>query len=84
MNIGYHLTEIPKGQVGEISKIEEELAELKDAIKQGSTVMELVELSDLYGAIELYLRHHHVGKSMKDLAIMSEITQRAFINGLRK
>ena len=46
--------------------------------------MELVELSDLYGAIDLYLKVHHPGISMEDLAIMSRITERAFQSGRRK
>jgi len=83
MKVGYHLTDIPKGKVGEFSKIEEEVAELKDAITQSSKILELVELSDLYGAIELYLAKYH-SLNMDDLAKMSQITQRAFINGRRK
>jgi len=45
--------------------------------------MELVELSDLYGAIKLYLEKHHPDTTMDDLKTMSEITARAFINGFR-
>jgi hypothetical protein len=33
-NVGYHLSPIPKGILGEFSKIEEEFLEAKDAIKQ--------------------------------------------------
>jgi hypothetical protein len=51
---GYHLRTIPKGVLGEISKIHEEYEEVLDAIEQGSVIMELVELSDLYGAFESY------------------------------
>jgi hypothetical protein len=80
---GYHLAPITKGVIGEVSKIEEELAELKDAIKQKSKVMALVELSDLLGAIDLYLRKHHPDTSIEDLLIMSAITARAFKNGAR-
>lgn len=80
---GYHLEPITKGTIGEISKIEEELAELKDAVKQKSKVMALVELSDLLGAIQLYLKKHHADTSIDDLMIMSEITARAFKNGAR-
>jgi len=83
-NPGYHLVEIPKGKLGEVSKIEEELAELQDARTQKSSIMELVELSDLFGAIEHYLRKQHPGTTMDDLATMSRITQRAFKSGRRK
>lgn len=81
---GYHLTEISKGKIGEISKIQEELDELKDAALQKSKIMELVELSDLIGAIELYLEKYHSETTIEDLKIMSDITKRAFINGHRK
>lgn len=50
--MSYHLQSIHSGEYGEISKIEEELLELKDAKQQGVRIMELNELSDLLGAIE--------------------------------
>ena len=81
---GYHLREIPRGEIGEISKIKEELAELEDALEQKNKIMALVELSDLYGSIELFLKKHFPNTSMKDLKIMSKTTQRAFKNGHRK
>ena len=80
---GYHLMEIPRGKFGEFSKIEEEVLEIKDAIQQNAKVMVLVELSDLYGAIDGYLRMHHPGTTMEDLATMARITGRAFENGGR-
>lgn len=80
---GYHLRDIPKGIFGELSKIEEELEEIKDSVEQKSKVMELVELSDLYGAVKGYLEKHHPGVTMEDLRIMSDITQRAFRSGAR-
>ena len=82
-NPGYHLIDVPKGVFGESSKIVEETFEFCDAIKQGSSVLELVELSDLYGAIQGYLAKHHPSITMADLAKMSDITQRAFFNGHR-
>lgn len=81
-NIGYHLQEIPKGVLGEISKIEEELLELKDAEQQGSKIMIMVELSDLYGAIEEYCKKYNI--NIDDLKTFSNITKRAFKNGKRK
>ena len=80
---GYHLTPITKGELGEISKIEEELSELRDAVQQGVRIMELVELSDLLGAIEAYMDRHHVGFHLADLVAMKNVTKRAFENGHR-
>lgn len=79
---GYHITSITRGVFGEVSKIEEEVQELKDAVRQNSKIMALVELSDLYGAIEEYLVKTY-NLSMEDLKIMSNITKRAFKNGHR-
>lgn len=81
---GYHITEISKGELGEISKLEEELAELRDAAQQNVRIMELVELSDLMGAVEAYLDRHHPGYTISDLLAMSEVTKRAFRNGRRQ
>lgn len=82
-NPGYHLREIPRGIVGESSKILEEILELQDAESQECKVMALVELSDLIGAIALYLEKHHPETSLEDLVVMSQITRRAFKNGHR-
>jgi NTP pyrophosphatase (non-canonical NTP hydrolase) len=79
---GYHIAEIPKGELGEISKIKEELAELEDAEAQGSKIMMQIELADLYGAVESYAQKH--GWTMYDLAIFNKITKRAFKNGARQ
>jgi len=79
---GYHLNTIPKGTFGGFSKILEEVAECQDAIEQDSKIMLAVELSDLYGALEGFALKH--GLTMLDLKTMSDITQRAFINGHRK
>lgn len=80
---GYHLREIEKGILGELSKIQEELDELRDAESQSSKIMVLVELSDLIGAIDAYLKHNALGITINDLIIMSNITKRAFENGRR-
>lgn len=80
---GYHLRDIKKGQIGELSKIEEEIEELKDALEQDCKIMALVELSDLYGAIELYAEKHF-SMTIEDLKSMSRITRRAFESGARK
>lgn len=81
--IGYHTHDIPKGVFGELSKITEELHELIDADAQDARLMVLLELSDIYGAIEGYLAKHHPSINMEDLKYMSSITQRAFRNGHR-
>lgn len=80
---GYHLSAIPKGVLGEPSKIAEECAEFMDAIDQNAKVMALVELADLYGAMSAYLTRHHPHVTMGDLYHMSRITERAFQNGHR-
>lgn len=82
-NPGYHLFEFTKGEVGEPSKILEEAMEFQDAMMQGSDIMGLVELSDLYGAMQMYLKKHHPSISVEDLNTFSGITQRAFKNGHR-
>lgn len=82
--MGYHLIPIMKGEFGELSKIEEELQELKDANEQGNRLMELVELSDLIGAIRGYLNSHYPDFSLTDLIIMADATSRAFESGSRK
>jgi hypothetical protein len=81
---GYHLVEIQKGELGELSKIQEELDELKDAEAQGVKVMQLVEASDLIGAIDAWLAKYHPNTKLVDLVLMSDITRRAFENGRRK
>ena len=78
---GYHLKKINKGVYGEISKVEEEISEFKDALEQNSKIMADVELADVYGALEAVAVAR--GLSMKDLKIMSKITKRAFLNGHR-
>ena len=82
---GYHKREIPRGKFGEISKIEEELEELKDACEQEIEIMALCELADLYGAIEGFLEEHfqcHI--DMDDIKKMSDVTRRAFEDGTRQ
>ncbi len=81
---GYHKTKIKKGKIGKLSKIFEEVNELKDAKKQKSKIMVLHELSDIVGAIDLYLKKDCKNKiKLKDLIKMNKITQRAFKNGYR-
>ena len=81
---GYHLTEIPKGVIGELSKVQEELAELLDAEAQGIKLMQLIEASDLIGALVRWLEAKHPGTTLEDLIAMHKVTRRAFDNGRRK
>lgn len=76
--------DIPKGKFGQLSKIEEELLELKDAVLQSNKIMTLVELSDLYCAIEEYLNKEFKGFSIEDLKTHAIATRRAFQSGVRK
>ncbi len=80
---GYHIVDIKKRIYGSAGKIQEELDELNDAHEQGSKIMMLVELSDLYGAIEGYLQQNFPGMQMHDLKKFSDITKRAFESGER-
>lgn len=81
-NTGYHLTKITKGVLGEFSKIKEEFLEAEDAIEQNNSVMALVELSDLLGAIEAYAKTFNM--TLNDLLTMKDATKRAFETGRRK
>jgi len=80
---GYHLIPIEKGELGELSKIQEELTELTDGFNQKSKILMAVELADLYGAIELFIEKHLPGLQMADIKQFSAITRRAFDNGHR-
>jgi hypothetical protein len=79
--MGYHIRKIEKGVIGQVSKVREELEEYEDAMEQGSKIMAAVELSDAYGALEALAATQ--GLSMADLALMSNITVRAFRDGSR-
>jgi hypothetical protein len=80
--MGYHKTEIPRGEFGEFSKIREEFLESEDALDQDNKVMLLVELADLIGAIEGYCESKY-NITLQDLLTMKEATKRAFNDGTR-
>lgn len=80
--MGYHKTNIPKGKLGEFSKIEEEFLEAKDGLTQNNPVMVLVEFSDMIGAIEAYCEKHH-NISLEQLLVMTKATKSAFKDGTR-
>lgn len=80
--MGYHKTEIQKGELGEFSKIREEIQELMDARLQEAKVLEICELCDLLGAIESYVVKQYNLK-LSDLQTMMEMTKDAFQEGKR-
>ena len=82
-NPGYHVLKIKKGKLGELSKIQEELDEAKDAEFQKSKIMTAIELADLVGAVRAY-SEAKLGLSLDELIKMSQITERAFKSGRRK
>ncbi len=79
---GYHITTIQKGELGSWTKIREEFEEFQDAVNQRNDIMALLELSDMIGAIEAYVKSYNL--SLDDLITMSKATQRAFLNGGRE
>ena len=81
--MGYHKRKIEKGVYGHFSKIKEEMDELLDAHEQGNPIMELIEISDLIGAIEAYtLGNYNI--TVHDILVMKNATQSAFESGDRK
>ncbi len=78
---GYHTVRIKRGILGETSKIQEELDELKDAERQNVKILIHCELADLYGALEA--RAAKYGLTMSDLHDMARLTELAFQRGFR-
>jgi phosphoribosyl-ATP pyrophosphohydrolase len=80
--MGYHRRKIPKGKLGEASKITEEYQEMLDGLEQGNKVLVICELADMLGAIEAYaLKTFNL--TLEDLHKMSKATARAFKKGDR-
>jgi hypothetical protein len=71
-NYGYHTKEIPKGELGEFSKIQEEYEEFLDAIEQNNKIMAIVELCDLYGAIQKFKEKYGIDYYLDLTPFMSE------------
>lgn len=80
--MGYHKKEILPGELGQASKIREEFEEFMDAYNQDAQVMQICELCDIIGAIELYARKWNL--TLQDLIQMKNLTASAFIEGRRK
>jgi hypothetical protein len=49
--MGFHQATIARGVYGQLSKIQEELDEARDAEAQGQDLMLLIELADIIGAV---------------------------------
>lgn len=79
--MGYHKTNITRGELGKFSKIREEFEELQDALNQDNKVLAICELADLIGAIEAYGETFNL--SLTDLIQMKDSTKSAFLDGSR-
>ena len=55
--MGYHIRNIPRGTLGEWSKVSEEIEEIIDALEQNLKPMVLIELCDCLGAIHSHANH---------------------------
>lgn len=75
----WHKSKIVKGELGELSKVQEELEEALDAEEQGQTLMLLFELSDIIGACGLVAAKH--GMSLDDLVKFSKLRSEVAKNG---
>lgn len=82
--MGYHVAQIKKGTLGQLSKVQEELDELVDAEEQGVKILQLCELSDLVGAIKAYVLTKHPNFELRDFEDMARLTEKAFKDGGRK
>ena len=80
--MSYHINKIEKGMFGEHTKITEEYLEFIDVIEQNNPILQLVELSDLLGAIEAYVKKYNI--TLNDLIYMKTLTNNSFISGKRK
>lgn len=80
--MGYHVSKISKGVLGEASKIREEYEEFMDAVEQDDKVLQLCELSDLIGAIES-MAELKFNMTLDDLIKFSNKTKGAFNEGSR-
>jgi hypothetical protein len=79
---GYHKKKIAKGELGYITKVQEEVDEYMDAAEQDIKIMEMLELADIYGALEEVAKKQY-NLTMDDLKKMSDVTKKAFQSGER-
>lgn len=78
----YHLKPIARGIYGELSKVYEEVEELKDAEIQRNPILMLCEIADMLGAIDGYLQQHH-NMTIDDAFKMTKLNRKAFESGYR-
>ena len=78
----YHTVAIPRGTFGELSKIYEEVEEMKDAERQDNPILMLCELADLLGAVDGYVKKHH-NMTVEDVLKMTKLNAKAFESGYR-
>lgn len=81
--MGFHINPIEKGILGTSSKILEEVQELIDAENQNLKILALWELSDIIGAIQLYLEERYPTITIYDLIKMAEKNSDMFKEGVR-
>jgi phosphoribosyl-ATP pyrophosphohydrolase len=80
---GYHLRDIPKGVVGEASKVVEEALELLDAEEQGSRIMSLWEMGDVLLSLQTLRETKYQDTPWAEIEKAAEITRRVFEGGTR-
>lgn len=83
LSIGLTCGRDGRGILGGAAGIRGDVKAFLDAEAAGERLLALVELSHLWSAIEAFLNDRHPGTTMRCLARMSEVTQRAFRNGHR-
>lgn len=79
--MSYHKLKIQKHSHTSAFKLLEETYEYLDAISTDNKIMAIQELSDLYGVLKREANKYNI--SVKDLDIMSNLTEQVFINGYR-
>lgn len=77
----FHKVEIQRGVYGELSKIQEELDEAKDAEAQGQDLMLLIELADIVGAVEGVAKKY--GMSLEQLSTFAKLRSEVAIYELQ-
>ncbi len=78
--MAFHKKHINKGVIGEFSKVREEFEELEDAFEQKDMILMMVELADLYGAIEEFAGEKF-GITMSDIKSFSDKTKSMYVDG---
>lgn len=82
-NFSFHISEYKKGDYKTFDKIIEEYEEILDARKQNNKIMEIIELSDLIGAIEGYIENEF-NLTLNDLILFSNKVKESKLYELNK